>query len=104
MAFRSTASRPSLGTETFSQAPSGTPMGLLPTQTIATSADFASLTASPLSLFVAQVTVTPGPSLFRMPSNGVTRYGGVPLYQSSRTSFARGHITATDLSLDRDRV
>src|ERR1041385_1045374 len=34
-----------------------------------------------------------------MPSRGVTRYGGVPLYQSSKTSFPLGPITATDLVL-----
>src|SRR5271165_3525761 len=103
MDCRSIASRPSLGTDTFAHSPSGTPRGLLPTQTIATSAALARLTASPSSLLVAQLTATPGPALLLIPSRGVTRYGGVPLYQSNSTSFARGPRRAMDLSRFRSR-
>src|SRR5450631_1629859 len=81
--LRSIASLPSLGMgQRFQPA---LQVGWLPTTTIATSADLAARTASPLSLLAAKRTSTLDLSAWPIPASGDTVYGGVPLYQSSST-------------------
>src|SRR6202142_4255960 len=62
-----------------------------------TSDSRATRTASLSSLFVTWRTTTRPATLERIPSRGHTAYGGVPLYQSTRTRSASGPMTATDL-------
>src|SRR5580698_5490951 len=90
---RSTASRPSLGPSTFFQP--RLPVGLLPRQTTTTSALLAMAMAR--LLLVVWLIATPALNLFFIPSKMLTLYGGVPLYQSCKTSSDRGPTTAIDL-------
>ena len=69
--------------------------------TIATSAFFAIAAACAGSDASSHSTLTPGPAASRMPWSALTKYGGVPLYQSRSTWSAHGPITAMVLSLAR---
>src|SRR5579862_6586256 len=95
--LRSIASLPSLGSGHLAQPASQ--VGWFPMMTTAMSASFASAAASVRSVPIEDVILIAAPARVRMPSSGVTLYGGVPLYQSSATRSASGPMTAIFLTL-----
>src|ERR1035437_9336889 len=97
ISLRSTASLPSDGRQPWPKA--APHVGLLPTNTIATSDSAAMLEAARLLMLSRMYrTRAAGPSLDLIPSTGVTVYGGMPAYQSENTSLPLTPMTATDLT------